>query len=102
MSQAHDGVALGAHVDTSAGCPTPVGVVELDHPTVRSQLSDYLDGELTGSELERISHHLDTCADCTAYLRTLRRTVTLLGELPSPSAPAPAKRALVQRARAEP
>ncbi len=102
MSQAHDGVALDAHVDTSAGCPNPVGVAELNDRAVRSQLSDYLEGALTTSELERVSHHLDNCTNCTAYLRTLRRTVTLLGELPSVSAPDSAKDAIVQRARAEP
>ncbi len=101
MSQAHDGVVLGAHVDAPAGSPSAVRLAERDHLAVRAQLSDYLDGGLAISEVERVSRHLDSCADCTAYLATLRRTVTLLGELPTPSAPARARDATIQRALAE-
>ena len=99
MSQADDGVDWAAHVADDAVARGSVGIAELDHERVRGELSDYLDGELSEAERERLDHHLDGCAACAAYLRTLRQTVGLLGELPGRPAPARARDAIVERAR---
>ena len=100
MSQADGGVEWPAHVADGAGAHGGVGIAERDHGTVQNELSDYLDGDLTEAERERLDRHLDGCACCSAYLRTLRRTAGLLGELPRPAAPTRAKDAIIERARA--
>ena len=99
MSQPDDGVEWAAHVADVSGAHRGVGIAELDHSTVRDELSDYLDGGLPEAERERLDRHLDGCADCSAYQRTPRRTAGLLGELPRPTAPTGAKDAIVERAR---
>ena len=50
--------------------------------TARAALSEYLDGRLTGREMQRISRHLDRCAECTSVFDTERimlRSLALLG-----------------------
>ena len=100
MSQADDGVQWAAHVAEEAGAHGGVGIADLDHSAVRGQLSDYLEGDLSDADRERLDRHLDGCAACSAYLRTLRRTIGLLSGLPRQVAPARVKDAIVQRARA--
>ena len=100
MSQADDGMEWAAHVADGAGAHGGVGIAELDHGRVRDELSDYLDGGLPEAERERLERHLDGCAPCSAHQRTLRRTIGLLGELARPTAPARAREAIVERARA--
>ena len=49
---------------------------------VRSSLSSYLDGAVTGVEMQRIADHLDICSACAAEFaltRTLQRTLAALG-----------------------
>jgi anti-sigma factor RsiW len=77
-----------------------VGVAELTHDIVRSQLSDFLDGSLDPSEHRRVAVHLGKCRGCSAYLATLRQTVDLLGQLPPRPAPRSVKDAILQQADA--
>jgi hypothetical protein len=55
--------------------------------TVQSKFSEYLDGRLTGVEMQRIASHLEECAGCTAEWASLRRaqaSLAALGSVPEP------------------
>jgi anti-sigma factor RsiW len=52
------------------------------HAAVRSRLSDYLDGSLPPAEIDDIRQHLDGCAACQAFWRTLLRLINTAGQLP--------------------
>jgi hypothetical protein len=54
---------------------------------VQRQMSSYLDGAVTRSQLAQISEHLVTCEDCSAEYQSLRRTQKLLGSLGRKAAP---------------
>ena len=41
-------------------------------------LSPYLDGAVTGTEMQGLQEHLDGCAECMREYRSLRRTQQLL------------------------
>lgn len=45
------------------------------HDHITDQLSDYLDGELTGDEAALVETHLRECAACNAVLNDLKRIV---------------------------
>jgi hypothetical protein len=47
----------------------------MDHATVRSLLSAYLDGAVSPAEREGIESHLQGCADCRRELAELEKTV---------------------------
>jgi len=49
---------------------------------VRSELSEYLDGDLSGVRLHSVSAHLDTCTTCARHLDELRLSSELVGALP--------------------
>lgn len=59
----------------------------------RSQLSAYLDGELTAQETEKVNAHLAACGACREELALLQRTICLVKELP----PVPAPPALAEQ-----
>ena len=49
---------------------------------VRSSLSNYLDGAVTGVEMQRIGDHLESCSGCAAEFalaRTMQQTLATLG-----------------------
>ncbi len=51
----------------------------------RAQMSDYLDGELSGDDSKRLERHTRWCPSCARMLTNLRRTVTglqALGDIP--------------------
>ena len=52
------------------------------HSRLRSLLSDYVDGQVTESERDRVDAHLAGCERCRSELEGLRATVGLLGALP--------------------
>ena len=58
-----------------------------DHEWTHEHLSDYIDGELPEPERERVEEHVGMCPQCRRVLATLRKTVSGLGSLMSPSAP---------------
>ncbi len=58
-----------------------------EHQRVEDMLSAYTDGELSPKEQALVEKHLAQCADCAHNLRTLRQTVTLLGQLPPVAVP---------------
>ncbi len=54
---------------------------------MKAKFSEYLDGRLTGQEMQRIAAHLDRCGDCAAEWMTLRdvqASLAALGPVPEP------------------
>jgi len=48
---------------------------------VQAKFSEYLDGRMTGREMQRIASHLDRCSECAGEWRALRRNQTALASL---------------------
>jgi anti-sigma factor RsiW len=59
----------------------------MSHARVRGRLSAYLEGDLSPDEELRVAGHLAHCEDCSAELRGLSETVSLLRELSAPEPP---------------
>ncbi len=55
---------------------------------VRSSLSDYLDGAVTGVEMRHIADHLELCPACAAEFALTRRMQQTLATLHAPRVPA--------------
>ena len=62
------------------------------------ELAALHDGELAGSDRERVEVHVATCENCARALRALRRTSQLLGSLPRDEASEDLVRDVVRRA----
>jgi len=60
----------------------------MNHPEVRRRMGEYLQGELGLAQRALFDAHLDACPTCSGELQTLRRTVELLRDLPTPEVPA--------------
>jgi len=55
---------------------------------MKIKFSEYLDGRLTGREMQRIAAHLEGCADCAAEFtsqRTIQASLAMLGPVPEPA-----------------
>ena len=48
---------------------------------IRMAASDYIDGDLRESQVERVRAHLGDCEVCRAFVDTLVETVRLLGTM---------------------
>jgi anti-sigma factor RsiW len=56
--------------------------------TVQSSFTEYMDGRLTGHEMQRIAAHLDGCRECShewASLRQVQSSLATLGQVPEPA-----------------
>lgn len=51
------------------------------------RLSEYLDGELPPEVRQEIRRHMDGCAPCVNFARTLRKTADLCRRLPTQTLP---------------
>ena len=54
---------------------------------MKAKFSEYLDGRLTGQEMQRIAAHLEVCADCAGEwtsLRNVQSSLAMLGPMPEP------------------
>jgi len=60
------------------------------------QLSAYIDDELSGDICEEIRRHLGACPNCETFVTSLRQTVSLCRQSPSPTLSA-ASRALMRQ-----
>jgi anti-sigma factor RsiW len=72
-----------------------------EHRWTHAHLSDYLDDDLTLGERERVEEHVGICPHCRRVLRTLRRTLESLMELPVEPRPSVAD-GVIERLRGEP
>lgn len=68
---------------------------------LREHASAYLESDLPEDEKERIRVHLEMCADCRTFTDTLRETISMLGSLPTRTAPSELKDRLRRIARPE-
>jgi len=73
--------------------------------SLREHLGAYVDGELSGVEMIRVSQHLEDCADCASRIDELRGIGGLLRDAPLADAPAPSLAGMasgvITRVRAE-
>ncbi|HEX3969020.1 MAG TPA: zf-HC2 domain-containing protein [Edaphobacter sp.] len=54
----------------------------------RSSFSAYLDGAVSGKQMQRIARHLETCSDCArefSALRVMQRSLAILGPAKAPA-----------------
>jgi hypothetical protein len=56
--------------------------------STRAKFSSYLDGALTGVEMQKIAAHLDSCTACSSEFLTWRQMQTALADLGPAKAPA--------------
>ncbi len=54
---------------------------------IKASFNEYLDGRLTGREMQRIAGHLDHCRECASEWRSLRQVQTSLAGLGSVKEP---------------
>ena len=59
---------------------------EIGCPQVRDLSSDFLEGGLPPSSRTKIHAHLRVCTSCTAFIKSLASTITMLGKLPKSKA----------------
>ncbi len=55
---------------------------------IQSSFSDYLDGVVSGKQMQSIAQHLETCDDCErefAALRIMQQTLATLGSAKAPA-----------------
>jgi hypothetical protein len=55
--------------------------------TMQAQFSDYLDGRLTGHDMQHIAAHIEACAHCAGEWQELKQTQASLAALGPVSAP---------------
>jgi len=79
-----------------------VGVVDIDHAEVRDSLSEYLEGSMSTADTDRVRQHLDACASCQAFWRTLLKVVAETGQLPAAALSEQARRRLLDGALSAP
>jgi predicted anti-sigma-YlaC factor YlaD len=69
-----------------------------EHEWTHAHLSDYLDDDLSRPERDRIEEHVGMCPQCRRVLRTLRRTLENLMDLPLEPRPSVAE-GVIERLR---
>ena len=55
---------------------------------LRKRASDYLEGDISEGERERILKHIEECEHCTSFVSTLRSTIAMLRDLLARAMPA--------------
>jgi anti-sigma factor RsiW len=72
-----------------------------EHEWTHAHLSAYLDDDLSRAERERVEDHVGMCPQCRRVLRTLRKTLKSLMDLPLEPRPSLAD-GVIERLRHEP
>ena len=65
---------------------------EIDCPEVRNLSFDYLEDDLPPETQTKVQAHLGVCPSCTASIKSLASTISLLGRLPRSQPPPSLKR----------
>lgn len=63
-------------------------------PEVLNHICEELDTKLTSAQCREIKRHLAKCPNCTAYLDSLKKTITLYSSAPSARVPKKAREQL--------
>jgi anti-sigma factor RsiW len=71
-----------------------------EHRWTHAHLSEYLDEELAPDQRKRVEAHVGICPHCRRVLRTLRRTLESLMDLPPEPHPSVAE-GVIERLRRE-
>ncbi len=66
---------------------------------IATLITDYLDGSFSLTQRLRFQMHIGVCMACRNYLRQMKHTVAVLGQLPSEPVPPEIKEALMNRFR---
>jgi Putative zinc-finger len=72
----------------------------MTHAQIRRRLSEYVEGELSPHDEQRLEAHLGECAACAAELRALERSIEWLHGLPAPEPRYDLSAAVLARLRA--
>lgn len=72
----------------------------MDCAKIRNRLEAWVDGELSVSEAEGITRHLETCPTCRRSAASLRRLASALDHLPPMTAPVTLSRRTLRAFRA--
>ena len=59
--------------------------------------SEYLDGTLEPKMLWKFNYHVERCKGCSAFVSTLRATISVLHSLPSLEAPPELKQRILEQ-----
>jgi anti-sigma factor RsiW len=60
----------------------------MNHDNIRHRLSEYIDDALTLADRSEVEQHLKTCAECSAALNELRKTIDQIKTIEEVDAPA--------------
>ena len=61
---------------------------------VLNHICEELDTKLTSAKCRELKRHLEQCPNCTVYLDSLRKTITLYSSTPNPRLPQKARKQL--------
>jgi anti-sigma factor RsiW len=61
---------------------------------VLNHICEELDTKLTSAKCRELKRHLEKCPNCTAYLDSLRKTITLYSTTPKPRLPGKVRKEL--------
>ena len=61
---------------------------------VLNHICEELDTKLTSAKCRELKRHLEGCPNCTAYLDSLRKTISLYSSTPNPRLPQKAREKL--------
>ena len=73
---------------------------ELNCDQVRKLSSEYLEGELSPSRLERFRSHISKCGPCRAFVEGLASMLGMLARLSKAEPPATLKQSIIEQIRA--
>jgi anti-sigma factor RsiW len=73
----------------------------MDHNDIRHKLSEYLDNAVSSSEKAVIEKHLESCAECSAALTELRKTIEHVKTIEEMESPAWMTQKIMARVREE-
>ena len=74
---------------------------DLDCAEVRKLSSEYLEGDLAPSRLQRLRAHLSGCTPCQAFVDGLASTLGMLTKLPKIESPLTLKQSIMEHIKEE-
>ena len=75
------------------------GKTELDCVEVRKLSSEYLEGDLPPSRLQRFRDHISKCGPCQSFVDNLASMIGMLTKLPKTQSPPSLKSSIIEHIR---